>query len=177
MRVKVKPTCLGYYGDKRRREGEVFDLVPRQDRKGKIITVEEQFSEVWMEKVDDATPEFAPSRKQAPMKPGLSEAARDIELQVTEAARKAATEGAQADIKKQVDAQVAEAVASALAEAGVTPKDSPPAVDDIPADDEPAPDPPKGQAPSGAKAGGKKAAKTGSKVPKGGKTVADKDAL
>jgi len=58
--MKVRATALGYYGHERRREGDVFVLEPikriRKDKDGKArevtIMPEQQFSERWMEKVD-----------------------------------------------------------------------------------------------------------------------------
>jgi len=43
---KVRATQMGYYGEKRRRTGDVFVLTDAKD-----------FSETWMEKVDPRTPE------------------------------------------------------------------------------------------------------------------------
>lgn len=43
--IRVRALNLGYYGDKRRRPGDVFE-----------ISSEELFSELWMERVDKATP-------------------------------------------------------------------------------------------------------------------------
>ena len=57
--MKVRALAMGYFGHKRIREGEVFELKPikvkEKDRKTKkiterLITPEEQFSEIWMEK-------------------------------------------------------------------------------------------------------------------------------
>lgn len=55
--IKVKATQLGYYEHKRRREGDVFTLVERKDRFGKIMTAKQQFSSKWMKKVNEDTPE------------------------------------------------------------------------------------------------------------------------
>ena len=55
--IKVRATQLGYYEHKRRREGDVFVLVPRTDRYGNVMTAKSQFSKKWMELVDPATPE------------------------------------------------------------------------------------------------------------------------
>lgn len=71
--MKVRATRLGYYEHIRRREGDVFTLVPRdvtivdvksqkivlENGKPKMrhLTVEDQFSVNWMERVDEATPE------------------------------------------------------------------------------------------------------------------------
>jgi hypothetical protein len=58
--MRVRATKMGYYGLQRRREGDVFELVPVKtvkDKKPVVITPEQQFSELWMEKVDaDAKP-------------------------------------------------------------------------------------------------------------------------
>lgn len=55
---------VGYYGNRRIHGGQVFYLKPRKhtnrlDREnfGKVISVEEQFSEKWMEKMKDQSPE------------------------------------------------------------------------------------------------------------------------
>lgn len=64
--MKVRATQLGYYGDRRRKPGEIFELKDR-DRRGKPYPAEEQFSETWMETVDGSNP--APS---APSKPATS---------------------------------------------------------------------------------------------------------
>lgn len=87
--IRVRAIKTGYYGDVRRRIGDVFDLYPRKgtfteleldkddqpvlDDSGamktritnevedKLLTAEEQFSKKWMERVDDDTPERATS--------------------------------------------------------------------------------------------------------------------
>lgn len=55
--MKVRATQLGYYGDRRRRVGEVFILKPfkriGKDKKVMQITPEMQLSEHWMEKVSE----------------------------------------------------------------------------------------------------------------------------
>lgn len=59
--MKVRATQSGYIYHKRRREGEVFELKPikgfvqNKDGKNKPFefTAEQQFSSLWMEKVDD----------------------------------------------------------------------------------------------------------------------------
>lgn len=54
--MKVQATKLGYYDHKRMREGEVFELSPIKGlRNGepKTYSPEEQFSDKWMEKVND----------------------------------------------------------------------------------------------------------------------------
>lgn len=79
--IRVRAFDKGYYGDVRRRIGDVFDLVPRTgpfsevvlDKDGepklekntgaritreveKTLTPEEQFNKKWMEKVEPSTP-------------------------------------------------------------------------------------------------------------------------
>jgi hypothetical protein len=55
--MKVRATQVGYYGHKRRREGDVFELVAQEgkDENGKKIklSVKDQFSEAWMEPADE----------------------------------------------------------------------------------------------------------------------------
>ena len=68
MRVRVKTTGLapdfvGFYGSKRRRPGEEFTLTPVRDSKGKLITVEEQYSERWMDKLEPEKPEKSKHNK------------------------------------------------------------------------------------------------------------------
>lgn len=83
--MKVRATRLGYYNHIRRREGDVFELEPTTRIKGyddpikrdqvrlhpelnwerETITVEMQFSPLWMEKVDDATPTSVTASPQA----------------------------------------------------------------------------------------------------------------
>lgn len=78
--IRVRATKDGYYGDARRRAGDVFTLVPiegtfhekvldaagdpKRDAGGyvyteveKTLSAEDQFSSKWMEKVDGSTPE------------------------------------------------------------------------------------------------------------------------
>lgn len=55
--MKVRATQLGYYNHVRRREGDVFTLVEMKDADGNQISAEDQFSQRWMEPVDDDTPE------------------------------------------------------------------------------------------------------------------------
>jgi hypothetical protein len=55
--IKVRATQLGYYEHKRRREGDVFILIPRTDRYGNVMTARSQFSKKWMEIVPSDTPE------------------------------------------------------------------------------------------------------------------------
>ena len=62
--MKVRATALGYYGHKRRREGQEFELEPikrlRKQKDGSMkeitISADQQFSTRWMEKVDVPTP-------------------------------------------------------------------------------------------------------------------------
>jgi hypothetical protein len=70
--MKVRATRIGYYGEKRRLEGEVFTLVPvkAKDEDGKQVEVspEDQFSEKWMEKTEldpaQGNQKFHPARVQ-----------------------------------------------------------------------------------------------------------------
>lgn len=61
--MKVRATQLGYYGNHRRREGDVFVIKPKKGWKvdqqtGKktevVFSAEDQFSERWMERFDKA---------------------------------------------------------------------------------------------------------------------------
>ena len=52
-RFKVRATKLGYYDDKRRRIGDVFWVSSRQTETGRYV----EFSESWMVRVPDDTPE------------------------------------------------------------------------------------------------------------------------
>jgi hypothetical protein len=60
MRVRVKETLVenfyGFYGDERRYPGDKFDLVERKTKDGEVVSVESQFSERWMEKVNKPGP-------------------------------------------------------------------------------------------------------------------------
>lgn len=74
--MKVRALQLGYYNDVRRREGDIFVLRDKKklkrddrgrtvrDRDGKpefkVISAEEQFSDRWMERVDQSVPATAP---------------------------------------------------------------------------------------------------------------------
>lgn len=53
--MKVQATQLGYYQHKRRREGEIFELVEvkgfDKDKNPILLTPEQQFSKKWMKKV------------------------------------------------------------------------------------------------------------------------------
>jgi hypothetical protein len=89
--IKVRATAVGFYGDVRRRIGDVFTIVLRtgtfseveQTKDGepkltkgtllqhpitkeveKTLSAEEQFNPKWMEKVDPATPERAASAQE-----------------------------------------------------------------------------------------------------------------
>lgn len=79
----VRATQLGYYDLKRKRVGEEFVLkaykIKKQD--GKIVTIEpeQQFSENWMEKVDEDAP--APrGRKDQSRAPKALSQVRDEEI-------------------------------------------------------------------------------------------------
>jgi hypothetical protein len=65
--MKVQATQLGYYQHKRRREGEIFDLVEIKgvDKEKNPITIspEAQFSKKWMKALDDA-PKVSGKNKQ-----------------------------------------------------------------------------------------------------------------
>lgn len=56
MTVRAKGAAegkpAGFYGQHLRQNGDVFDLVEREDSKGNIISVDRQFSMKWMEKVE-----------------------------------------------------------------------------------------------------------------------------
>lgn len=55
-RLTVRAKRLGYYGDARRKEGDVFDLVEREVGEAgnrRKLTIDQQFSDVWMEKIDE----------------------------------------------------------------------------------------------------------------------------
>lgn len=63
MRVKAKciskngveNRVMGYYGHRRIREGQVFDLVPYTGQDGKIVSAEKQFSKKWMEPAEKSS--------------------------------------------------------------------------------------------------------------------------
>lgn len=69
--MKVRALQLGYHDNKRRRPGDVFELVPYdgflKDKQGNLtkhhFTAEEQFSNVWMEKLADSAVEKVVKRK------------------------------------------------------------------------------------------------------------------
>lgn len=63
--MKVRATRMGYFNNQRKREGEVFIILPKSavvNSKKVVITPEAQFSENWMEKVAKPAPAevFAP---------------------------------------------------------------------------------------------------------------------
>jgi hypothetical protein len=70
--MQVRAKKLGVYGARRRRPGDIFILVPRTTQKnGKevMVTVEQQFSSKWMEKIaqDGPVPKGAgPSKVATP---------------------------------------------------------------------------------------------------------------
>ena len=69
MRVRVKtkglaPDFTGFYASKRRYPGDEFTLVARRDSKDKEITVEKQFSERWMEKIEPEKQDKKAAHKQ-----------------------------------------------------------------------------------------------------------------
>lgn len=57
MLVRVKENLVenfyGFYGLKRRYPGDKFELVERETKDGKVVSIESQFSEKWMEKIED----------------------------------------------------------------------------------------------------------------------------
>jgi len=55
--MRVRAISQGYYQHRRRYKGDVFTLTPYTKRDGTVVDAEKQFSKVWMEKVDKATPE------------------------------------------------------------------------------------------------------------------------
>lgn len=54
--MKVKAIRDGYYNHKRRRAGEVFDLIEGKVKNDKgeeeILSAEKQFSKIWMKKIE-----------------------------------------------------------------------------------------------------------------------------
>ena len=54
--MKVKAIRDGYYNHKRRRVGEVFDLiegkVKNERGEDEVLTAEKQFSKIWMKKIE-----------------------------------------------------------------------------------------------------------------------------
>jgi hypothetical protein len=80
--MRVRAIQLGYYGHKRRREGQEFVLEPikrlRKDVKtGEMreitISAEQQFSKRWMEKVDVPTPTVKPAKEKKPVEASVEE--------------------------------------------------------------------------------------------------------
>jgi hypothetical protein len=68
----VRAKKIGYYDNKRRREGETFELKPLKGKflkDGKLVdgvmSPEQLFSEKWMEKVVDDEPRKPKMKKQA----------------------------------------------------------------------------------------------------------------
>lgn len=57
MLVRVKESLVenffGFYGTKRRYPGDEFTLVATKDKNGKAVSAESQFSDKWMEKIED----------------------------------------------------------------------------------------------------------------------------
>ena len=68
MLVKVKESLVenfyGFYGTKRRYPGDQFTLVEQTKKNGDIVSVDDQFSDKWMEKVEPEKKEV----KKAPVK-------------------------------------------------------------------------------------------------------------
>lgn len=58
--IKVRATQLGYYDDKRRRIGDVFTISLRRNAKGQFV----EFSDKWMTRVRDDTPESLTTGRQ-----------------------------------------------------------------------------------------------------------------
>ena len=88
--MKVRATRVGYYEHIRRRLGDVFTPIPREvtlcnvdagkpllDEKGKpkmrLLTPEDQFSHIWMERVDADEPE-----KITPAPEALAQAQKEL---------------------------------------------------------------------------------------------------
>jgi hypothetical protein len=78
-RIRVRATREGYYNYKRRKEGEVFYLIPIRgvirDRSGRekkhTFTPEQQLSEKWMERVpEDYVPSNESEKPRAPVSLG-----------------------------------------------------------------------------------------------------------
>lgn len=70
MKVRVKDGCIGTYGIEQRREGDEFEIVAKthsveKDDKGDpvVITEEEQFSHVWMIRLDKPKAKPGPKPK------------------------------------------------------------------------------------------------------------------
>ena len=77
--MRVRATALGYYGHKRRKEGQEFVLEPikrlRKDKDGNmreiVITPEQQFSARWMERLDPPANKPAPVTEPAAATDGI----------------------------------------------------------------------------------------------------------
>jgi hypothetical protein len=74
--MRVRATQIGYYNNKRIREGEEFELRPAKGKvwdaqsktfKEELLTPERLFSSKWMEKVDGVKPATKPAKKQEPV--------------------------------------------------------------------------------------------------------------
>lgn len=61
--MRVRATQTGYYGHKRRKAGEQFELTPLKNKDGSVTSVEQQFSSKWMEAVEDAPNRSRPNVK------------------------------------------------------------------------------------------------------------------
>lgn len=60
---------VGYFGNRRIREGQVFEIVPLKDKEGKIISPEQQFSKKWMERLDGARKTVQPKLEETSGEP------------------------------------------------------------------------------------------------------------
>jgi hypothetical protein len=77
--MRVRATALGYYGHKRRKEGQEFVLEPikrlRKDKDGNmreiVISPEQQFSARWMERLDAPVPVGKPAPIAEPVADGI----------------------------------------------------------------------------------------------------------
>lgn len=57
----VRATENGYFNNQKRKEGEAFAIRERIANNGKTITIDQQFSSKWMEKVDQPNKTKAPA--------------------------------------------------------------------------------------------------------------------
>jgi len=68
---------VGYYGNRKIREGKIFELKPYKKSDGKTVSAEEQFSKNWMEKVSPiekkVEPIIEPSDIEEPVNSSASE--------------------------------------------------------------------------------------------------------
>ena len=71
MKVRVKEGCIGVYGIEQRREGDEFEIVAKTHSLEKdnecnpvVITEEEQFSHIWMIRLDKPKAKPGPKPKQ-----------------------------------------------------------------------------------------------------------------